>query len=472
MQTDVILHTPVRQHPQLNLLLRRGTLVVSLHATYGSTMKRLLTFGLLLFSVLPLRSQTVSVATIDGPITPAVADYLQSTIRRASDDSATCLVIKMNTPGGLLKSTRVIVSSMLTAEIPIIVYVTPPGSQAASAGTFITLAAHVAVMSTGTNIGAASPIALQGEMDSVAHSKAMNDAVAFIRTIAEARKKNADWAETAVTKAASITEQEALKNNVIDFIASDFDDLLKKLDGKVIALPHDTVTIVTQNAKVRQIGMSFVERLLDLFSDPNIAYILFLLGIYGLFFEIYNPGSILPGVVGGICILLALYSLHTLPIDYTGVALILFGIILFLLEIKVTSYGLLSIGGVISFVLGSMMLIRTGPGMEFLELSLSVIIASAIVTALFFAFIVGLGLKAQTRTVTSGEEGMKGLQGKAETALKPTGTVIVHGERWNARVKDEAIEKGAVVKVTEIEGLTLVVEPVRTLSHTHKKEKE
>lgn len=403
-------------------------------------------------------SPTVHVITLDATINPATADYIHTSIERAAEDRAECLIIKLNTPGGLLKSTRVIVTELLSSPIPVIVYVAPGGSQAASAGTFITLAAHIAAMAPGTNIGAAHPVGIQGgEKDSIMNEKATNDAAAFIRTISEKRKRNVKWAEEAVRKSLSITESEALKEGVIDIVAPSVAALLDSIDGHQVGLDGRTHTFTTRNAEVKEFEMGWKHRLLDLLSDPNIAYIFFLLGIYGLMFELYNPGSILPGVVGVIALIIALYSLHTMPINYAGLALILFAIILFIAEIKVTSYGLLTVGGIISLALGSIMLIDSDSPLEFVRISWSVIIPAALVTAGFFAFAVGMGIRAQRRKPTTGIEGIIGATGEALSVLNPEGQVRVHGEIWRATSEEGTISAGTHIVVTGVENLTLRV---------------
>ena len=329
----------------------------------------------LIFPSLAL-TQTVVLQKIDGAINPAAAEFIDQGIEKATERNAECLIIQLNTPGGLLKSTRVIVSSLLESKIPVVVYVAPGGAHAGSAGVFITLAAHIAAMAPGTNIGAAHPVTLEGQQDSVMMEKATNDAAAFIRTIAEKRNRNLAWAEEAVRKSQSITETEALDKNVIDLIAKNIDDLLSQLDGKQVETTGGTLTLHTKGARIEPMEMGWAEKILDLLSDPNIAYILFMLGVYGLMFELYNPGSIFPGIVGVISLILAFYSMHTLPINYAGLALIVFGIILFLLEIKIVSHGLLAIGGIVSLLLGSIMLIRTQSILEFVEISWFVIISS------------------------------------------------------------------------------------------------
>jgi membrane-bound serine protease (ClpP class) len=419
-------------------------------------------FKLLLFIIiLPavIFSQQVVLLKIDGAINPAAAAFIDRGIESAREMNAECLIIQMNTPGGLLKSTRIIVSSFLESNIPIVVYVSPGGAQAGSAGVFITMAAHIAAMAPGTNIGAAHPVDMEGKMDSVMSGKVTNDAAAFIRTIAEKRNRNLQWAEEAVRESKSITETEALDTNVIDLIAKNVDALLADIDGKQVETVNGTTTLHTKNARIEPMEMSWAEKLLDILSNPNIVLILFQLGVIGLMLELYNPGSIFPGIVGVISLVLAFYSMHTLPINYAGLALIIFGIILFLLEIKIISHGMLAIGGIISTFLGSIMLIRTSSLLEFAEISWSVILASVIITAIFFIFILGLGVKAQRRKPTTGIDGLIGDQGEVIKTLKPEGMVRVNGEIWNAESISGTLEKGDHIQVVKINGLKLLVEP-------------
>jgi membrane-bound serine protease (ClpP class) len=415
----------------------------------------------LLFSVLLAnysdQKNNVTLINYDGAITPACADFIKLGIESAEKNNSECLIIKLNTPGGLLKSTRVIVSNILESKIPVVVYVAPPGSQSASAGVFITLAAHIAAMSPGTNIGAAHPVSLQGQQDSVMSEKATNDAAAFIRSISEKRNRNVEWAEDAVRKSISITETEALKLKVIDLISPNIEDLLKKIDKKEIETTIGKKILNTENAKINEVEMTLSLKLLTILSDPNIAYILFMMGIYGLLFEIFNPGVIFPGVIGGICLILALYSLHTLPINYAGLALIVFAIILFVLEIKVVSHGILSIGGVISLIIGSIMLINVESGLEVLRISWEIIALVVILTVLFFLFAITLGIKAQRRKPTTGSEGLVKEVGIAITDLNPDGDVKIHGEIWKAESIEGKIEVNSRVEVVEVQSLKLKV---------------
>ncbi len=426
-------------------------------------MKRFLLYFFLI-SFLPAFAfgQKVISIQIDGTINPASADFIHNAIERASEAKAECLIIHLNTPGGLLTSTRNIVSDLLVSPVPVIVYVSPGGAHAGSAGVFITMAANIAAMAPGTNIGAAHPVSMQGGMDSTMNSKATNDAAAFIRSIADKRKRNLDWAEDAVRNSVSITETEALEKNVIDIVAVTEKDLLSQIDGKRVQLPFGERVLQTKNAVIETYGMSVWEKILNIISDPSIAYILLMLGMYGIMFELYNPGAMLPGIVGVISLILAFYSMHSLPVNYAGLALIIFGIILFILEIKIVSHGILAIGGVVSLLLGSMMLIRTSSELELAKISLGVIFSVTIVTALFFLFIIGIGLKAQRRKVITGREGLPGVTGVAMGLLDPLGLVMVEGEIWNAESVSGDIQKDEKVRVREMKDLKLYVEKMST----------
>ncbi|UCH65538.1 MAG: nodulation protein NfeD [Ignavibacterium sp.] len=416
---------------------------------------------IVVFLIVEIQPQgKVIVINADVPIQPASVDYIQSGIAKSIEENAECLIINLNTPGGLLKSTRVIVTEFLQSEIPVVVYVYPSGSQAASAGVFIAMAAHIAAMAPGTNIGAAHPVSLMGAQDSIMMEKATNDAAAFIRTIGEKRKRNIEWGEDAVRKSLSITETEALELNVIDIVAKDLNDLVGQLDGREVEITDGIKTLQTKDAEVVTLDMTFAQKILSILSDPNIAYILLMIGIYGLFFELYNPGAMFPGIVGGICLILAFYSMHALPINYAGLALILLSIILFILEIKIVSHGALSIGGVIALFLGSMMLIDTESILEAMEISMELIILIVILTAAFFLFAISLGIKAQRRKPATGPEGIVGEKGITVTKLSPSGEVSVHGEFWKAESLDGDIKKGESIEVMEIANLILKVKKV------------
>ena len=421
-------------------------------------MKRFLLYLLLILPPLAIDAQRVLSIKIEGSINPASAAFIKNAIDKATTQKAECLIIHLNTPGGLLKSTRVIVSDILESPVPVVVYVSPGGAHAGSAGVFITMAAHIAAMAPSTNIGAAHPVSMQGGSDSTMINKTTNDAAAFIRTIAEKRSRNLQWAEEAVRKSVSITEAEAVQKKVVDLVAQNEADLLKQIDGRVVELNTGNKSLQTANVKVDSLEMSFSEKLLDMISDPNIAYILMMLGFYGLLFELYSPGSIAPGVIGAICLILAFYSMHTLPLNYAGLALIVLAILLFVLEVKITSHGILGIGGVIALALGSMMLIRTESALEVLRISWGVIISATVVTACFFFFLVALAVKAQKTKPVTGIEGIVGEEGEALARLEPSGMVRVHGELWKAISTSGSIDKGRRIKVTAINNLTLSVE--------------
>jgi len=396
---------------------------------------------------------------VDGIINPASAKFITDAIDEASGQNAQCLIIQLDTPGGLMESMRLIVKKMLSATVPVIVYVAPSGARAASAGVFITMAANIAVMAPGTHIGAAHPVSLgEGKEDKTMAEKIINDTVAYIKNIARTRGRNADWAEKAVTKSVSVTEEEAVKLHVVDFISPTVHDLLTRIDGKVIKLEGGlTRTLHTRGVQPQVIQMSWRERLLDAISNPQIAYYLLMLGGMGIFFELSNPGAILPGVVGGIFLILAFYALQVLSVNYAGLALIFFGIILFIAEIKVASHGLLAIGGVISLFLGSMMLFQSPA--EYMRLSLSIIIPAVLVTSGFFIFALTMAIKARLRKPTTGSEGLVGDIAVVSTPLTPEGKVSIHGEFWNAW-SEQPVERGARVKVTGVDHLRLKVKKI------------
>ena len=388
--------------------------------------------------------RTINVITVDAPITPMVSEYIIRSIDTAARERAEAVIIQLDTPGGLVDSMREIVKKMMAAEVPVVVYVAPSGARAASAGVFITMAAHIAVMAPGTHIGAAHPVTMEGKMDKTMESKVVNDLAAMARNVAEQRGRNQKWAEEAVRKSVSITDSEALKEHVIDLVAPDLTAVVKQINGRTVNLLTGKRTLNTANARVNQIQMGFREKLLEIVSNPNVAYILMILGFYGLYFELSNPGAIFPGVAGAIALILAFYALHTLPINYAGLMLIVLAIGLFIAEAFITSHGILGVGGVIAMAMGSVMLIDSP--LPALRISWSVIIPVVALSALLFIVTVTLGLRVHREKPDTGKEGMIGLEGEARTDVHESGQIFVHGEYWNAR-SDQPIKKGARVKV-------------------------
>ena len=398
----------------------------------------------------------VATIEIEGVINPVTLRLVGLAIDRAQAERAQALVILLDTPGGLERSMRAIVQRMMNAEVPVVVFVAPTGARAASAGVFITMAGHVAAMAPATNIGAASPVSVGGGgADKTMMKKVENDAAAFIRTVAIERGRNADWAEKAVRQAVAVTEREALKLNVIDLVADSLPDLLGKIDGRTIKLPKGPVTLATKGAPVRPIEIGFRDRFLNVITDPNVAYVLMMLGMLGLFFELSNPGVILPGVIGGISLILAFFAFQSLPINYAGLLLILFGIVLLVAEIKIVSHGVLAIGGMISMALGSLMLFDS-PEVGF-RVSWWVIAPTVGATAGLFLFVVAAGVRALGRPPATGVEGLVGKTAIVRERLAPEGQVMVSGEIWRAVAQGEPLEPGAQVRIVSVDGLTLKV---------------
>jgi membrane-bound serine protease (ClpP class) len=413
--------------------------------------------GLLaLAAAAPARAADAPVATvrIDGVISPVTLRLVETALARAQADKAQALVIQLDTPGGLERSMRAICQRLLNAEIPVIVWVGPTGARAASAGVFITLAGHVAAMAPATNIGAAHPVAVGGGVDKESLRKIENDAAAFVRTIAADRGRNADWAEKAVRQSVSITEREAVKLNVIDLVADSIPDLLAKVDGRAVKTAKGTVTLATKAAMARPIEIGVRDRFLNVITDPNVAYVLMMLGTLGLIFELSNPGAILPGVIGGISLILAFFAFQSLPINFAGVLLILFAIVLFIAEVKVVSHGVLAIGGVVAMALGSLMLYDE-PEAGF-RVSWLVVVPTVAVTAGIFLFALTAGVRALARRPQLGAEALVGATGTAYEALTPQGHIKLKGEIWRA-VADRAVPEGAPVRVVAVDGLTLRV---------------
>ncbi len=420
---------------------------------------RLCTLVLLLLASLAATpswaARPVSVIDIDGAITPITVRLLAAAIERAQAEGSQALVVQLNTPGGLERSMRSMVQSILNSEIPIIVYVAPTGARAASAGVFLTMAAHVAAMAPATNMGAAHPVAVGGQMDKEMLKKVENDAAAFARTLAVERGRNAEWMEKAVRSSVSVTEREALKLKVIDLIADRLPDLLEKIDGRVVKTKRGAVTLETKGAPVKVIDIRFRDRFLALITDPNIAYILMMVGMLGIFFELSNPGVVLPGVIGGISLILAFFAFQSLPINWAGLLLILFGVALLIAEIKIASHGVLTIGGVVSMVLGSFMLYEA-PEAGF-RVSWTVILPTVGASAGLVVWAVSAGVRAMMRPPTTGAAGMIGQHAVVRAALDPEGQVQLDGELWRAVAEDAPVPAGETVRVIGVDGLTLRV---------------
>jgi membrane-bound serine protease (ClpP class) len=415
--------------------------------------------ALVLAAAGPAGAATVSTLQLDGVISPIAVRLVSGAIQQAKAEGAAALVIQLDTPGGLERSMRSIVRDMLNAPLPVVVYVSPTGARAASAGAFITMAAHVAAMAPATNIGAAHPVAAGGgQIDKESMKKIENDAAAFIRTVALERGRNVEWAEKAVRQSVSATEREALKLGIIDLVADSLPDLLAKIDGRQVKTGAGMVTLRTKDATARPIDVGWRDRFLALITDPNVAYVLMMLGMLGLFFELANPGVILPGVIGGISLILAFFAFQSLPINYAGLLLILFGIVLLVAEIKIVSHGVLTIGGIIAIVLGSLMLVNT-PELP-LPVSWKVIVPVVAATAGIFVFAISAGIRAQMRRPATGSEGLIGQVGMVRTPVDPDGQVFVRGEIWRAVSEDGRIGEGEQVRIVGIDGLTLRVKRV------------
>ena len=396
----------------------------------------------------------VATVVVDGVISPVTLRLVESALAHAKAGGAQALVIQLDTPGGLERSMRAICQRLLNAEIPVVVWVGPTGARAASAGVFITMAAHVAAMAPATNIGAAHPVAVGGSIDKESMRKIENDAAAFIRTIAVERGRNADWGEKAVRQSVSATEREAVRLKVVDFVADSIPDLLSKLDGRTVKTSRGPVTLATRQAVAKPIEIGFRDRVLAIITDPNVAYVLMMLGTLGLIFELSTPGAILPGVIGGISLILAFFAFQSLPINFAGLLLILFAIVLFIAEVTVTSHGVLAIGGIVSMALGSLML-YDAPEVGF-RVSWRVMAPTVALTAGFFLFALTLGVRAFRRRPLLGVSGLVGQSGVARGALEPEGQVSVHGEIWRA-VADRPLADGTRVTVVDVQGLTLKV---------------
>ncbi|MBI2088668.1 MAG: nodulation protein NfeD [Deltaproteobacteria bacterium] len=411
------------------------------------------------FSVLaqpkPAPGPVVDLIAIDGGINPAVDDFIRESIERARARGSKALIVQMDTPGGLLTSTRSIVKEILGAPVPVIVYVAPSGAGAGSAGVFITLAAHVAAMAPGTNIGAAHPVAGGGqEVKGVMGEKIENFTASFSEAIAQKRGRNTEWAIQAVRRSVSITEKEALAKNVIDVVAKDIDDLLRQADGRKVEVGDRYITLALKDARVERFEMGLRQKIINTLSDPNIAYLLLMAGILGLYMEFSNPGVVFPGVAGAIALLLALASFQIIPINYAGLILILLGVALLTGEAFVPSFGVLGIGGAISLALGSLLLFDTESSDLVVDRS---IVFTAVATVSALMLVLGyLVFKSQRRKPTLGLEGLIGEIGDVRVTLNPTGKIFVHGEYWNAE-GDGEIAAGEKVRVVGFDGMCLKV---------------
>jgi len=426
-------------------------------------MRLILLLGLLIAASISITAQaaspTIVVLKIDGVINPVLADYIERGIEDAEDRNATACIIQMDTPGGLDTAMRDIVQHIVNARVPVIVYVSPSGARAASAGVFITMAAHVAVMAPNTAIGAASPVSIgpEGEqqISETMKEKILNDAAAYIRSLAESHGRNMEWAEQAVREAVSATEQEALELNVIDMVVPTLDSLISQLDGReVTLLDGSVVTINTQGATINKVNMSTIESFLYAISDPNIALLLLSLATLGILIEITNPGLIFPGVVGAICGLLAFYSLGQLPVNIAGILLIVLAFGLFIAEIFTTSFGLLTGGGIIALVLGALILFPLGTPFA---VNPWLIAGIAITIALVFVFVISHVIRAHRRQAYTGREELIGKTAVVKVALGPEGTVLFKGERWTAILDEGRVKPGEEVVITKYEDLKLYV---------------
>jgi membrane-bound serine protease (ClpP class) len=402
--------------------------------------------------LLPLTSfSNILKITIDAPIHPVTSEYIQNAIDKAEIENFRLVIMVLNTPGGLDSSMREIIERILSSDVPIAAYISPNGARAASAGFFISIACDLFIMAPGTNTGAAHPVGVSitgQQMDETMSDKVTNDAVSYIKSIAEKRGRNTKLSEDAVRKSSSYTETEALEGKLIDLIAQDVSEIIDHFDGiSIKRFDGEEHLLELRGEQVLELPMSARQKFLLTISNPNLAYILLMLGLLGLYFEFSNPGAILPGVLGGICLLLAIFSFQILPINYVGLILILLAIGLFILEIKVQSYGILSVGGIIAMVIGSIMLIDA-PIPE-LRPSLKFIIPVAIGLSLIFLFLIFIAVRALANRVHTGKEGLIGEIGVAQSDLTPRGKVFVHGELWNAEA-DQEIAKGEEVKVVEV----------------------
>ncbi len=393
---------------------------------------------------------TVYVLEIEGAVTPVMISYIERGVRTAESESAEAMILKLNTPGGQVDLMNEIVQVLLGAEVPVVVYVYPRGAYAASAGTLITLAGHVAAMAPDTTIGAASPVGGQGEdLGETIETKLKEDLRAQARNLTERRGKEAmAWAESAIEEAKAATAQEALDIGVIDFVADDLDDLLAQMDGFQVTIGSREIVLQTADAQVRELPMSFVEQFLHIITNPTIAFILLTLGVNALLFELSSPGGYVAGIVGAICLLLAFYSLGVLPVNYAGLIFIALAFVLFVVDIKAPTHGALTVGGIVSLVAGALILFNS----PLYRISIAAVVSVATVTGLFFAFAIAKVVQAQRKQAVTGREGLIGQRAQARALLDPTGTVFVKGEWWDATAVDGPIEAGEEVEIVAVDG--------------------
>ncbi|WP_457624796.1 NfeD family protein [Persephonella sp.] len=392
----------------------------------------------------------------EGAVSPVMADYIKRVVKQAEEKNAKLIIIQLDTPGGLESAMRDIIKTIMNTYIPVVVYVYPPGARAASAGAIITISADIAAMAPSTNIGSASPVQMTGrEIDETMKKKIINDMVAFVKAIAREKGRNEKLIEEMITKSINLTADEALKKKVIDVVATDVNDLLKKINGKKIKKKNAEITIeIKKDEKIIEVEKGFREKLLSILANPTLAYLLLMIGFYGIFFELYNPGSVIPGVIGAISILLALYALNTIDVNWLGVLLIILGILFFVLELITPTFGALAVSGVIALLIGSIILVD--PSSPYGDIPVKVIIPVVLFSAVFFLSVAYLGVKAQMRKSLTGKEGMVGKTGTAETDIDPKGKVFVEGEIWDA-YSETPIKKGEEVKILSVEGLRLKV---------------
>jgi membrane-bound serine protease (ClpP class) len=409
------------------------------------------------------QGRSVRVIEVDGTITPVMANYIERGIRNAERAGDDAVILRMNTPGGLTSSTDRIIGSILSSNVPVIVYVAPQGARAGSAGVYITYAAHIAAMAPSTNIGSATPVTMGGDdgMSEDMERKVKEDAVARIRELADLRGRNADWAEDAVREAANIGSRAALEQNVIDVIADDIPSLLQAIDGRTVEVNNVERELALAGATIVDDGMTMSEQFFQMISDPSIAYILLSLGMLGIFLELANPGAVVPGVTGGIFVLLALFSLGSLNVNWAGVLLIAFGFILFAADLFLGGSGGLTIGGLIAFALGSFMLMGSTENPAF-QIHWGLILSMTALLGLLFLLIAGSVWRSYFRPAKTGREGLVGLSGTVRSDLDPDGTVFVAGEIWQATSADGPIPRGTRVQVVAVDGLHLRVAPVES----------